>query len=73
MPIVFSEHAKIQITERNIPQKRVITTVQNSEKILKSFRSRKLRQRRFGSKILRVITVTEGSKISIVTAYYLKK
>lgn len=73
MPIVFSEHSKIQIKERYISQKRVIATVQNSEEIYKSFRTRKLRQRRFGSKILRVITITEGSKISIITAYYLRK
>jgi len=72
MPIVFSEHAVIQIKQRAISKISVIKAVKDPDSITKSFRTRRLRDKLIGSKILRVITVTEGSKISIVTAYYLK-
>ena len=73
MPINFSEHAKKQFEERYISRKRVIKTVKNPDTILASFKKRRLRQRGFGDKILEVVTVTEGSRISVVTAYYLKE
>ena len=73
MPIVFSEHAKKQLKERNISRERTVDTVENQDRMLASFKSRRLRQRRFGDRILEVVTVTEGSRITIVTVYYLKK
>ena len=73
MPIVFSDHAKKQLEERYISQKRTIETVKNADTILASFKNRRLRQRLFGDKILEVVTVTEGSRITVVTAYYLKQ
>lgn len=73
MPIKFSEHAKEQLEERYISTKRTIETVKNPDVILESFKNRRLRQRRFGDKILEVVTITEGSRITVVTSYYLKK
>jgi len=73
MPIIFSKHAKKQLEERYISKKRTIEAIKNPERMLESFKNRRLRQRRFGDKILEVITITEGSRISVVTAYYLKK
>ena len=73
MPIVFSEHAKKQLKERNISRERTVDTVENPDRMLASFKSRRLRQRRFGDRILEAVTVTEGSRITIVTVYYLKK
>jgi len=69
--IKFSDHARKQIKERKIPVNRVNETVKNPERKIFSSRNRKLRQRQFGSKILEVVTITEGSKITVVTAYYL--
>ena len=73
MPIVFSEHAKKQLKERDISRERTIDAVNNPDRTLASLKSRRLRQRRFGDRILEVVTVTEGSRITIVTVYYLKK
>lgn len=73
MPIKFSDHAKKQLKERYISKKRTTETVKDPDRILASFKNRRLRQRRFGDKILEVVTVTEGSRITVVTAYYLKK
>ena len=72
MSIKFSDHVTRQLEERKISKKRVIDTVKKPETKSKSFKNRTLRQKEFGSKILEVVTVTEGSRISIVTAYYLK-
>jgi len=73
MPIEFSDHVKKQLKDRHISQKRVIKAVTESDKILKSFKNRRLRQKKFGVKILEAVTITEGSRITIITAYYLKK
>lgn len=71
MPVVFSDHAEYQIKKRRISKDLVIKTVQNPEEILPSFRERKLRRVRIGDKILEVVTKTEGSQITVVTACYL--
>jgi hypothetical protein len=72
MSIDFSAHALKQLKLRKIPVKRVEETVKNPERKIESFRTRKLRQRQFGSKILEAVTISEGSKITVVTAYYLE-
>lgn len=73
MSIEFSDHALEQIKARKVPKKKVLITVKKPENKFKSFKSRSLRQKRFGSKILEVVTVTDGSRITVVTAYYLKE
>lgn len=72
MPIKFSNHAKDNLKDRYISKKRTIETVRHPDRILISFKNRRLRQRRFGDKILEVVTVTEGSRITVVTAYIKK-
>ena len=73
MPIVISNHAKRQLKRRKISQKLVLSSVRNPQEIIGSYRDRRLRRKRIGSKILEIITRTEGSKIIVITAYYLKK
>lgn len=71
MSIEFSEHAIEQIKARKIPKRIILETVKKPENKFKSFKMRRLRQRSFGSKMLEVVTVTEGPKITIITVYYL--
>ncbi len=73
MPIIFSDHAKQQLRRRKIPQKLVIETIKNFEGKGASFKERKLRQKTFGDKILEVVTKTEGSKVTVITGYYINK
>ena len=73
MPIVFSDHAKEQLKNRKITEKSVLQTVRSPEDVIAGFRGRKLRHRRFNDKILRVITYTAGSRITVVTCYYLRR
>lgn len=73
MPVVFSDHAKFQLKERNISQKRIREIVKNPTEIIQSFKNRRLRRKSFGGKILQAVTITEGSKITVVSGYYLRK
>lgn len=73
MPIVFSDHAEEQLKQRSIAKKITMETVGSPDVLVTSFKNRRLRQKRFGGKILEVVTITEGSRITVVTAYYLKE
>lgn len=73
MSIEFSKHAKERLKKRSISPKLIKDIVENPDEILSTFRGRKLRRRRFSSKILEVVTKTEGSKITIITAYFLEE
>ena len=73
MSIEFSDHAVEQVKSRKIPRKRIIDTIKKPQKKINSFKNRMLRQRQFGSKILEAVTITEGSKITVITVYYLEE
>ncbi|MBI4991382.1 DUF4258 domain-containing protein [Candidatus Gottesmanbacteria bacterium] len=69
--IEFSDHAKERNLKRKIPKNWIIKTVKEPEEILNSFRGRKLRRKKFGDKILEVVTTNGGNKITVITQYYL--
>ncbi len=73
MPIKLSDHAILQIKRRDLSQGLVLEVAGEPEEILTSYRGRKLRRRQIGDKILEVVTKTEGSRIIIITAYYLEE
>lgn len=73
MKIIFSDHARDQLTERKILKKHVHETVKNPEKKLKSFRGRELRQKVFDDKILEVVIYQGKEDITIITQYFLEK
>lgn len=73
MPIVFSDHAVFQLKKRRISKKRIIDTIRNPEGIKQSYKNRRLRRKSYGDKILQVVTITEGPRITIVSGYYLRK
>ncbi len=69
--IEFSDHAVRRNIKRKIPKKWILETVENPEEIIESFKERKLRRKKFGDKILEVVTITEGNSIKVITQYYL--
>lgn len=71
MSTVLSEHAEEQIKERRVFRKHVFETVRNPDSKEESFKNRRLRRKSFGDKMLEVVTITEGPRITVVTAYYL--
>lgn len=73
MNITFSKHALEQIKRRKITQKSIVSTIENPEESIMTYRERELRRRQIGSKILEVIIKTEGDEVTVITAYYLKE
>ena len=73
MPIKFSDHAIKQLRRREITEEITLKVVKKPEEIILSYRDRKLRRSRINDKILEVVTKTEGSLITIITAYYLEE
>lgn len=69
--IEFSKHAKEGNIKRKIPIKWILKVVKDPEEVLDSFKGRVLRRRKFGDRILEVVTITEGNSIRIITQYYL--
>ncbi len=73
MPFQFSDHARKQLKRRKLSTKQVLGAAGNPAEIIPSFRGRKLRRKRVGSKLLEVVTKAEGSMVTIITAYYLEE
>lgn len=73
MPIKFSDHAKFQLKKRHISQKLILETAKNPHEIIPSFKNRRLRRKSIGDKILQVVTITEGSKITVISGYYIRR
>ncbi len=71
--IIFSEHAKQRMEQRSVDKKLVVKTVEEPDKIEKSFRGRKLRQKEFDGRILEVVTKIKGEEIIVITQYWLTK
>ncbi len=69
----FSDHAKTQLKKRRISLELAVKIVKDPDKILLSFKNRKLRKKIIGDKILEIVTQTEGNKITVITGYFIKK
>lgn len=73
MPIVISDHAKRQLKRRKISQKISFESGKKFSGDSKEFSRQEVAKDAVGSKMLEIITRTEGSKITVITANYLKK
>lgn len=73
MPIKFSDHAIFRLKRRRISKRRVLETIKNSQEVKPSYKNRRLRSKLFGDKILQVVTITEGSRITVISVYYLRR
>ena len=73
MPIKFSDHAKFQLKKRHISQRTVAETVKNPDEVMPSFKNRRLRRKLVSGKILQAVTITEGSRITVISGYYLRR
>lgn len=70
--IIFSDHAVYQIRKRRISKTFITKVIMSLHESERSYRGRVVRRQPIGKKMLEVITVTEGSKITVVTAYFTK-
>lgn len=70
--IVYSGHAKTQIRKRGISKRLISSAVRDPELVEQSYRGRLIRKTKVVRKTLEVVTITEGAKITVITAYYTK-
>ncbi len=73
MEIVFTEHAKERLSQRDIKEKDIIQTLKNPDRILKSFGGRKIAQKKFKGKILEVVFKEEKDRLVVITNYWLEE
>lgn len=50
-----------------------IEVIKNPEETRPSYKNRRLRRKLVSGKILQVVTVTEGSKITVISGYFLRR
>ena len=75
--IVFSSHAKLQLTEREISEREVLETVRKPTNIIQQpngrFQALKIKERK-GEKYLLIVIYDERQSIKeIITAFYTSK
>jgi len=77
MKIVFSEHARNQMLERNISKEEIISTIANPEKIIKQaqkkFRAVKLIKKNDEKYLIMVIYRQTNSAKKVITAFLTTK
>lgn len=73
MEVQFSEHSKQRLISRKICLEDLRGTISEPDRILDSYKDRKLFQKKIHDKILEVVTVEEDNKIIVITAYLLEE
>lgn len=70
MEFDYTDHAHQNMTERKLSKKVIEEVVKNPESVAEARFGRKIAQKTFGKKLLRVVYEQEGNAYVIVTAYY---
>ena len=73
MNIVFTEHARDRLSQRNIRKRDVIQTLKNPDRILKSFGRRKIAVKSIKEKTLEVVFREEKNILIVITSYWLEE
>lgn len=72
MEVSYGDHAELNLKERKISKKLVEHTLRHPDEILNANYGRKIAQKRYNVKMLRVIFEEEGKVYKVKTAYYTK-
>ena len=71
MKVVFTNHAKIRLSERKIPVSFIKQSIQNPDNQKPTFANKIQVQKKFGDQTLEIIYARYFNKIIIITFYYL--
>ncbi|PIN95261.1 hypothetical protein COU53_00170 [Candidatus Pacearchaeota archaeon CG10_big_fil_rev_8_21_14_0_10_30_48] len=69
---IYTEHSKESLFERKISKEFVENTIINPDKIFESIKGRKIAQKEFNNKLLRVIYKETDKIYIVITVYYSK-
>jgi len=72
MKIVYTDYAEATLIERRISKKEVEDTLLNPSEIVDGKHDRKMAQKRFGNKLLRVIFEIHANAYIVITTYFTK-
>jgi len=73
MKVIFTPHALDRMKKRGIVEKMVLETLKNSEKVVEGYKDRKVAQKMFDDKLLRVIYEEKEDGLEVITAYLTSK
>lgn len=73
MEIIFSDHAVMKLSQRNIPKRLVIETVRFPDFVKPGYYLREERCKHFGKNWLKVVVIKEGETAVVVTAHWIAK
>ncbi len=73
MDIIFTKHAKIRISQREITEEQVKSTIETPDTISESFKERLTAKKKFAKGTLEVIYKKSEEKIIIITCYRIKE
>ena len=71
--IIFTEHSKAKMKQRNISQKLVEKVLKSPDNILPSYGKRKIAYKKIGRLFLRVVFKKEEGRIIVITTHWIKK
>ncbi|MAH07865.1 hypothetical protein CMI38_06475 [Candidatus Pacearchaeota archaeon] len=70
MRFYYTDHARENLIERKIRKEIVEETILNPEEVLDDKKSRKIAQKIFGNRLLRVVYKGDNKAYIVITAYY---
>ena len=71
MKVVFTNHTKIRLVERNIPVSFIKQAIRRPDSVKPTFNNRVQIQKKFGDRVLEIIYAKYINKIVIITLYFL--
>lgn len=71
--IIFTPHSLLKLKQRKISKKLIIKTLKNPDNVLKSYAGRKIADKKFDHRYLKVIFKTEKQNSIVITQYWTKE
>ncbi|MBI3495056.1 DUF4258 domain-containing protein [Candidatus Berkelbacteria bacterium] len=69
--IEFSSHAAYKMAQRRIARELIIKTLQDPNRIRRSYENRKIAEKRLGKLTLRVVFIEERGRIIVVRSHWI--
>ena len=73
MRVAFIPHALDRMKKRGITEKMVLETLKDPEKLEEGYKGRKIAQKMFNDKLLRLIYEEKENELEVITAYLTSK
>lgn len=71
--LVYSQHAKLRVSQRNIKDSEVGETILNADETFSSFGNRQIARKAFKEAVLEVVYKLENENTIVITAYWQHK